>query len=768
MSNLPALPEVQPRMFVAPRFPRVRPACWLLLASLGLAAPTFAAAPQPGPPLTIRRLDGPVVLDGKLDDAGWKDVTPITQWFETRVGDNAEPQVANTAWIAYDDRYLYAAFRFDDPNPALIRAPLGDHDNLSGYTDYGGVIVDSRNDGRTAQLFLANANGLQYDALSSDVSGEDNSPDWFWSAAGRVTESGWNLELRIPFSSMRYADPKNPTFGLMLYRNYPRDRHYQFFTARLPRDVNCFICNESKLTGLANLPRGSHLVVAPYATTQRRDEAPNGPGDAIANGEFDNDAGVDVKWNPLANASIDATFNPDFSQVESDAAQITANERFALFFPEKRTFFLEGVDLFSMPFQAAYSRTITSPSLGLRATGRTGTTSYTALVAHDRGGGLVILPGPQGSSFAEQDFRSDAAIVRLRHEMGPSFVSAFATTREVDGGGYNRVFGPDFQWRPRPADSFTGQALWSETRTPDRTDLADQWDGRTLADRALLLNYQHADARFDFFAQGQDIGGDFRADNGFMPQVGYREGYLETGWTTRPKDRFVSRLRSFAIAYLDATPGGTTLNQRVAVGAGMDGKLNSFVRVDLNQDAIRVGDVLLRRFRPRVQLQASPGRLLNSLTFDSYFGEEIDFDNAREATGLTLTGTFTLRPTDHLELANSTSGRWLHVDAGGGHEGRLFRAAVERVRATYMFNARCFLRLIGQYTETRRDVTLYTFELPARQQGLTSSALFAYKLDWQTVLYAGYGDDRFYADQTGRLEPTARQVFAKVSYAWQQ
>ena len=174
-----------------------------LLAALALPAPARAAAPQPGPPLTIKRVTGPIALDGNLDDAGWKDVTPVSQWFETKVNDSTEPPVANLAYLAYDEKFLYAGFKFDDPNPKLIRAPLGDHDNLSGYTDYGGVIVDSRNDARTAQLFLANANGLQYDALTSDVSGEDSAPDYYWEAAGKVTESGWNLELRIPFTSMR-------------------------------------------------------------------------------------------------------------------------------------------------------------------------------------------------------------------------------------------------------------------------------------------------------------------------------------------------------------------------------------------------------------------------------------------------------------------------------------------------------------------------------------------------------------------------------------
>jgi hypothetical protein len=744
------------------------PALCLVAASLLAPSLAFAAEAKPGPPLTIARASGPIVLDGNLDDAAWKAATPVTQWYETNVSDNTEPKVKNRAWLVYDDHFLYAAFEFSDPQPGLIRAPLGDHDNLSGYTDYGGVIVDSRNDGHTAQLFLANPRGLQYDALTSDVSGEDNSPDYFWDSAGKITPTGWNLELRIPFSSLRYADAAHPTFGIMLYRNYPRDRHYQFFTARLPRDVNCFICNESKLTGLENLPHGSHLVLAPFGTAARTDEPSGGPGSALADGKVIADAGLDLKWSPLANTAVDATFNPDFSQVESDAAQIGANERFALFYPEKRSFFLEGVDLFSTPLQAVYTRTVTSPSMGLRVTGREGTTAYTALVAHDRGGGLAILPGAEGSGFAAQDFRSDVAVVRLRHEAGPSFVSVLATSREVEGGGNNRVAGPDFLWRPRPTETFTGQALFSRSETPNRPDLAGEWDGRALSGHAMLLNYQHADAHFDLTLQGQDLDREFRADDGFIPQVGYRESYVETGWTVHPKDRFLSRLRLFAIDSYDEEQDHKVLGRRMTAGAGMDGKLASFLRLELNREQFLVGDALLTRFRPRVQLQASPGRVVNSVTLDTYFGDEIDFDNAREGSGLTLTGTVTVRPGPHTELAARSSNRWVNVDAGGGHQGRLFRAAVERLRATYMFNARSFVRLIGQYVVTTRDPSLYTFAVSQKSESLNGSALFAYKLNWQTVLYAGYGDDREFTGVTGRIEPASRQVFTKLSYAWQQ
>src|SRR5262245_35358944 len=736
---------------------------WLAL----LASQARAATPQPGPPLTIGRAQGAITIDGDLADAGWQGVAGVTQWYETRVGDSVEPHLKNVAYLAYDDKYFYAGFRFEDPNPKSIRAPLGDHDALSGTTDYGGIIVDSRNDGKTAQMFLANASGLQYDAISSDVTGEDSSPDYFWDTAGKITETGWNLEIRVPFSSLRYASEAAPTWGILLYRNYPRERHYQFFTARLPRDVTCFICNSSKLTGLSELPHGSHLVLAPFATSERTAVPTNGLGSKLTDDPLKSTAGLDVKWSPLSGLAIDGTLNPDFSQVEADAAQIVANERFALFFPEKRSFFLEGVDLFATPFQAVYTRTITQPGAGLRATGRSGKTAFTALVSSDEGGGLVIIPGPQGSDFADQDFHSTAGIVRMRRDFGPSFVSALATFREIEGGAYNRVLGPDFQWRPTPSHTFTGQALWSKSLTPDRQDLADEWDGRTLEDHALRSNYQYVSPRLDAFVEGSDLGPEFRADNGFIPQVGFREVYGQVGLTFRPKDFFFSRIRCFGQSFLDEEQDGTTLQRNGQLGIGADGRWASFWRVEYNYDEIRVGNELIPRTRPRVQIDASPWRWLGNLSFVGTFGDEIDFDNGRPGTGANLSLSGTWRPDFHTAVALSGGVRWLDVDAGTAGSGRLFTAQVERLRGTYMLNARTFVRLIVQHVQTTRDPALYTFTVDSKTAGMQLSGLFAYKLNWQTVLYLGYGDQQEYLDTTGQLEKSGQQAFAKVSYAWQ-
>ncbi len=380
------------------------------------------------------------------------------------------------------------------------------------------------------------------------------------------------------------------------------------------------------------------------------------------------DVGLDVKWTPNASTALDATLNPDFSQIESDVAQIGANERFALFFPEKRPFFLEGIELLSTPIQAVYTRTVTAPRWGVRGTGKFGATAYTALFAEDDGGGRVILPGPNGSSFADQDLRSFVAVGRVRRDLGRSFVSLLATDREIRGGGHNRVFGPDLQWRPTTRDTVTGQLLFSDSRTPFRPELAAEWDGRPLADHGAVAWWAHSTKTIDWFTQYQDFGSAFRADDGFVPQVGYRDTYAETGYTFRPTG-FLRRLRTFLIADRSTERDGSLLNRRFSFGTGMDGRWSSFLRVWYAFDRVRSGEVTLPRQQLLYIIQASPSRAVNQISLNGFVGQEIDFENSRVGMGANVNLSATFRPSDHLELGFNEARRWLNVDAPGRGSG---------------------------------------------------------------------------------------------------
>ena len=573
------------------------------------AAALRAAAEEP-PEIRITRTAGSIEVDGDLSDPGWKDATKVDTFFETNPGDNVPPRVRSVAYLAYDDKFLYAGFEFFDPDPSKIRSPYGDRDDVPSYTDYGGIILDTRNDHRTGLLLLANPRGIQYDAITDDTTGnEDSSPDFYWDSAAKITKEGWVLEMRVPFSSLRYPRGDKQTWGILLYRNYPREFRYQMFSSKLPRGGNCFICRSNHLTGLDNLPPAGHLVVAPYVTA-KEDAVPSGDlGSPLVNKPVRFNGGVDAKWTPNENNAIDATLNPDFSQVESDVAQIATNQRFALFYPEKRPFFLEGLELFSSPIQAVYTRSITSPRWGIRATGKFDSNQYTAFVAEDRGGGSVILPGPNGSSFADQDFSSFVAMARVRHDFGKSFVSFLGTDREIEGGGYNRVYGPDFQWRAGDHDTVTGQVLVSNTETPNRPDLSDQWTGQKLNSYAADVWYQHSTTRWDWFTELRDFGDGFRADDGFVPQVGYRENYGEAGYTIRPEKFPISRLRTFLQADYQAETDGSKISSSISPGIGMDGMWNSFTRLRYADDRVRSGNTVLPRRQLVYQFQVSPPAL---------------------------------------------------------------------------------------------------------------------------------------------------------------
>jgi hypothetical protein len=740
---------------------------WLASGAARAQAPALS---ENGPAIAISRATAAIVIDGELADPGWQGAAVVDTWWETNPGDNLVSPLKNVARIVYDDQFVYFAFEFDDPDPKQITSQLGDHDQIGGgsISDYGGVMLDPKGDGKVAQMFLANASGVQYDAISSDASGEDSSPDFFWDAAARRNDHGWQLEMRIPFASIRYADPDPTQWGLMLYRNRPREFRYQYFSSKLPRDKNCFICNMRPFTGLAGLPEGSHWIAAPYVSGSQLERAKGGVvGAPLDDTTEDATGGIDFKWLPNPNTVIDLTVNPDFSHIESDTAQITANERFAIFQPEKRPFFLESVDLFSTTLQAVYTRTFTDPSWGARVTGGDEKTKYTVLVGQDDGGGLVILPGSNSSDFALQEFESIFAVGRVRRELGKSFVSLLYSGREIDGGGSNRLLGPDFEWRPTDQDRIVGQFLWSESETPNRPDLASEWDGRELSGHAADLYWSRADAKWDTYLELKDIADEFRADNGFIPQVGISAVLAEQGYTFRPEQGAVRRFRPWVIYKYKEDQQGNLLERFAIAGFSMDALLNSFVRLELAQEDLRAIDHVFERRQVRPTLQLRPGKVFTFFSIDGAVGDEIDFANDRLGDGYTMNVSAEFLVGEHLRLSPLYRRRALDVDAAPGLSGRLLTAEVARLKAIWTFNSRAWLRLIAQQVETTRRPELWTFDVAAHEEELGGSLVFAYKLNWQTVLYVGISEGSE-LDERDRLEPTERQAFFKLSYAFRR
>jgi len=425
------------------------------------------------------------------------------------------------------------------------------------------------------------------------------------------------------------------------------------------------------------------------------------------------------------------------------------------------------VALFSMPIRAVDTRTISSPRGGGRMTGRFGDTSYTAFGVQNRGGGSVILPGSDFSTLAPQDFQSADTVARVSHAIGGSYVGALFTDRdEFDGAhGFNRVLGSDFLWRPNDTDRLQGQALWSDTRTPERPDIAAEWDGRRLSGHAADVEWNHQDEMMDWSARYTDIADDFRADLGYVPQVGIREGVGTLAVKYHPESGLLTRYRQYVKGSYTADRDGGVVSWFAVPGIQLFGRRNSIAIVEANRGAVRVGTERLQRTNAFWFFQVDPYRQLARFNVNGNAGQEIDYANGRVGDWVRLSAGGTLKIGDRATVDALWQQQWLdvHVD---GNDQRLFTEQTLRLKTTYAFTDRLFVRLIGEYVETTRDPALYTAAVEKRSGGFQGSALITYEINWQTRIDLGYQEGDFLTLRR-EIEPDGRTLFLKLSYAFQ-
>ncbi len=312
--------------------------------------------------IDVPTLSGDVVIDGVPDEDFWSQARTIELTYETQPADNAPAAVKTTAYIADNGREVLLAFRAEDPDPSKIRAFLRDRDSLWS-DDFIGFTIDTFNDQRRAYEFYVNPLGAQGDLIIDGATGnEDDSWDGLWDSAAKINATGYTVEIRIPYSTLRFQQTNGVVqkWGVDFLRFRPRDNRYRISNNKLIRGNNCYLCGLSKLQGFANANPGRDLEVTPTFTAAYA-ESRNNPTAAWQSDGTQYELGVDVKWGIGSNLTLNGTINPDFSQVESDQAQLNLNTTFALFFPEKRPFFLEGADYFSTPFNVVYTRSVQDP-----------------------------------------------------------------------------------------------------------------------------------------------------------------------------------------------------------------------------------------------------------------------------------------------------------------------------------------------------------------------------------------------------------------------
>ncbi|MGB5512401.1 MAG: DUF5916 domain-containing protein, partial [Woeseiaceae bacterium] len=425
-------------------------------------------------PVSLASTDLPVTIDGVLDEAAWQDATAIKVNIETEPGENIPARVETVAYVLENGVSLYVAFDARDPRPAAIRAYLQDRDS-AWNDDFVGIVIDTYNDERRAFEFFVNPLGVQMDLTNDDVNkNEDESWDAIWDSAGAINDDGFVVEMEIPLSQLRFphSDGKQ-TWGIELLRFYPRDKRYRLSNNVKDRSINCYLCQFAKISGLEGVRPGRGLEIVPTLTGSRT-ESTDEPGfTPLQSGGTETDVGVSIRWGITPDMTANLAINPDFSQVEADVAQLDVNNQFALSFPEKRPFFLEGADYFSSPINAVFTRTVADPEVGAKITGKRDAHTYGVFVAQDAATNL-LFPGAFGSDSTETTEDNTVFVGRYSRGFGDaSSVGALLTSRGGDE--YSNVVGGlDFRWRISDQHAIRGQFLRSETDYPDA--VADEFE----------------------------------------------------------------------------------------------------------------------------------------------------------------------------------------------------------------------------------------------------------------------------------------------------
>src|SRR5690606_33544383 len=394
--------------------------------------------------------------------------------------------------------------------------------------------LDTFNDETRSFNFIVTPLGVQFDAVQDELKNdEDESWNAIWDSDTRITDSGYEVEMAIPLRQLRFrSGTGEQIWGLRLIRDYPRDRRYRFSNVIDDRNISCDACQFSKISGFADVEPGRNIEVTPTLTASAVRSRPNPALDRWSSSDSDMEAGVDLRWGINENNVLNATINPDFSQVEADSAQLDVNNTFSLFFPEKRTFFLDGADYFNTALDVVHTRNIADPDYGVKLTGTSGRHSYGLLQANDTTTSFM-LPNNQSNTIASLgDSASDVSILRYRQEvLTNSNIGAIVTHRS--GEDYsNTVVGIDGQWRLGDSDVINAQALSSRSEYPL---LVQQRFGQDeqIDDQTYMIEYRHNDRRWDLWVEYVDFGDDFRADLGFINRVDFSRTTVRAGHTWR-------------------------------------------------------------------------------------------------------------------------------------------------------------------------------------------------------------------------------------------
>jgi hypothetical protein len=695
-----------------------------------------ATAAQTSAPMEVRARRATIApkVDGVLDDEIWSGpALPLDRWvsYNPLRGERAERQT--TVWIAYDDQAIYFAFHCIDNEPDKIRTTISRRDSVWN-DDWIAISLDSSRAGQVAYHMFVNPSGIQMDGLNTGSNGEDMAPDWVWQSAGRVRNDGYAVEVRLPLQSIRFRGGPDVRMGVMFFRRISRLGVSWSWPEMLPGKW-VFDAHVPLLLGELHQPRLLEVIPsATFSSNQLRSTS-----SIWEDAKSKRDFGASVKYGLTSSITLDATVNPDFSQVESDAFEVETNQRFPVFFSEKRPFFMEGLGLFNLAGTggdatmrtAVHTRRIIDPSAGLKLTGTAGRHSFGILSSADA--------SPEGSR--QRAFTIGREVMNVGQGQYVGLLVTDTRFREE----HNRVIGGDFVLKKGNNFQWNGSFLSSHSRGIG---------GEPRKGTASQAFYAYSTRRLTLVGQAEHYDRGFQMDTAFINRVGLTRGwqYQELQfYPDRPRYRWIKRLAPFfwVVGAKDRTQGGS--EAFYLPGIRMNFTRSGGLRIDYGRGHETFAGRRFEIGRAFADAGVQPTRWFNmGASFSRgpaiFYDSEAPFQGDRTSAGLRLG----FQPNS--KLNNNLSYSFVTFEDRATRK-KVYDVHIVNLRNAYQFTPQFFLRAVAQFDSSRERVL--------------ADFLASYELAPGTVVHAGYGSlfGRNHEEQEfDRYTATARAFFFKASY----
>ena len=733
----PPAPLITPALPVAPRSPASVP------EGNTLKIPKVSRAPQLADFLTHTPREAEArVSDFRQRSPG--DGTPATQ--------------PTAAFLSYDNHNLYVVFECTD-EAGKIRAHMSKRDDI-GDDDQVAVYLDTFRDGQRAYVFSANPYGIQNDAVLTEGGGSDSKFDTLWYTEAKLIDNGYVVWMAIPFKSVRFTGQDIQNWGIALPRSLVRRNEgsiWPFISKKRERFIKYF----AGMEGMQDISPGRNVQLIPYINAARAQTlAPQG-----LVGDHDIRGGVDGKAVFRNALTLDFTVNPDFSQVESDDPQVTINQRYEVYFPEKRPFFLENSAYFQTPFNLFFSRRIVDPEFGARLTGKVGDWALGFMGTDDRATGQTQSAG--SPYFGD---RSKIGIFRVQREFkNQSHIGAFATSNDF-GSSWNRVAAVDARINMTPNWYVSGQLVKSFDR---------QLNGTETSGTAAKADLTYVDRHLSYTGDYTDLTPDFKAPLGFIRRVDLRQTSQYVGYFWQPEDQ---KVLSFgpAISYLMDWdhPGNFRTGRSMPISASTSpARSDSTPPATMRSSGISARAIGTREAASRSMRIPSAG--CPSTAGSDGNGHQLHTGRRGGSIPRLQHGCklgFTLRPSPSLTFTQyyyyTRLGTRTNTLPMGAQPGSLFNNHLLRWKFNYQFSKALSVRTIVDYYALLPNPSLFYSD---KYKQLTGDVLFTYLINPGTALYFGY-NNRY---ENLMIDPTippalrriaaindlsSRQFFVKLSY----